>query len=45
MIYHVGKSGEFHYGLSVPPIPGYLPNGIEINQPIADFGIGLRVAL
>ena len=43
--YHVGKSGEFHYGLSVPPIPGYLPNGIEINQPIADFGIGLRVAL
>lgn len=43
--YHFGKSGEFHYGLSVPPIPGYLPKGIEINQPIADFGIGLRVAL
>jgi hypothetical protein len=40
--YHFGRDGEFHYSLSVPPIPNTdLADGLEIAPPLADVGIGL----
>ena len=44
--YHFGESGELHYSYSLAPVPVEgLENGFEINAPMIDICIALRVAL
>ena len=37
--------GEFRFTFDLPPIPGFLPDGLSIPAPTADVGVALRVAL
>ena len=42
---HGGEpGGEFSFALEVPPIPETLPDGLTIDAPVVDAGVGFRVA-
>jgi hypothetical protein len=40
---HGGDNGELHYRFEVPPIPGFLPDGLVVPAPLVDLGLGLIV--
>ena len=44
---HYGDLGEFHYGIRVPPMPGFegLEQGMDVAPPLIDVGVGLRLRL
>jgi hypothetical protein len=42
--YHFGDNGELHWGFTVPAQP-LVEDGFTVNQPIAEVGFALRVAL
>ena len=41
--YHWGQVGEFKLGLEVDPIPGVLPDGIDIPTDQLDVGVAARI--
>lgn len=41
--YHFGEVGELRYGLDVPSIPGVLDDGLHIDPPTFDVGVGANV--
>lgn len=40
---HGGENGEFHYSLTVPPVPGVLPDGLSVPAPLVDVGLSAVV--
>ncbi len=40
---HYGEIGEFRYRLDVPEIPGILPDGLAVDAPLVDAGLGAAV--
>lgn len=41
--WHFGELGELRYGLEVPPIPGMLDDGLTIDPPMLEVGVGANV--
>lgn len=41
--WHFGEPGEFRFAMEVPPIPGYLEQGISVPSPLLDLGLGASV--
>lgn len=41
--YSFGEQGEFHYDLVVPPVPGVLPDGLEVPAQQLSYALGAQV--
>lgn len=40
---HFGQTGELRFGLDLPPMTG-LPDGLKVNRPMVDAGLGAQVS-
>ncbi len=38
-----GGDGEFHYALEIPATPGFLDDGLDLDAPLLDVGVGATV--
>jgi hypothetical protein len=41
--WHFGESGEFHWSLDIPPVVGVLDDGLQVDAPRFDTGVGLSL--
>jgi hypothetical protein len=40
---HFGDNGEFHWSLDIPAVPGVLEDGLVVDAPLVDLGLGLAL--
>ena len=40
---HYGQEGELRFGIDVPPITGVLEEGITVEPPLVDVGVGAQI--